>query len=152
MQDAQPSTKKISGKYQELSRPLTEEGTYEAEITAWWVNEMMFGRPKLIITCNVSIQEEVYELACFINVDLDENKRIKPPGRRSNLHKLTRELFPSDGDEHDLDDLVGIRCLAEVRTCDRDERKNLKPKRDWFSVIRTLRSTSQSGDGDAPPF
>jgi hypothetical protein len=152
MQDPQQPIKKISGKYQDLSRPIIEDGVYEAEITDWWVNEMMFGRPKLIITCNVTTLGQVYELACFINVDLDEDRRIKPPGRRSNLYKLTRELFPNDGEEHDLDYLIGIRCLAEVGTCDRDERKNIKPKRDWFSVIRTLRSTSHTTNREVLPF
>lgn len=131
------STTKISGKFSEIIRPLIPPGIYPVTIKEWKVNEIIFGRPKLIILCEVLYDGRMLELAHFCNVDLDENKNIQSPGRRSNLYKLVRALCPNTK-HHDLDNLIGINCYGVVATSTLDDRKQLKPVSEHYSKINAL--------------
>lgn len=131
------SNTKISGKFTEIIRPLIPPGIYPATIKEWKVNEILFGRPKLIILCEVPYGGRTLELAHFCNISLDENKQIQSPGRRSNLYKLVRSLCPHTKN-HDLDNLIGIMCNAVVGTSTLDDRKQPKPVEEHYSKINAL--------------
>jgi hypothetical protein len=134
----QETPSKISGKYEELIRPLIAEGEYPATVKRWQILEIMFGQPKLVINCDVFVDDEILDLAYFCNIKLTPEKTIQPPGRRSNLYKLIQKLLPPDNTSRDLDDLIGLHCTAVVETSMLDDKKELKPVSEQYSVIRKL--------------
>ena len=144
------STAKINGRFELATYPLVTPGVYIAEIRSWKVIPLMFGAPKLMIQCDVTVEDEIVGLTYFCNVKLTEENQISPPGRRSRLSKLMRALLPSDTPERNLDDLIGIRCLARVETSDKDENRQLKPKSQQFSVIQDLQPLENEDDQVVP--
>ena len=134
----QETPSKISGKFEELIRPLIAEGEYPATIKKWQILEIMFGQPKLVINCDVFVDDVIYDLAYFCNIKLTPERTIQPPGRRSNLYKLIHNLLSPESTSRDLDDLIGLHCNAVVETSMLDDKKELKPVSEQYSVIRKL--------------
>ena len=134
----QETHSKISGKFEELIRPLIAEGEYPAKVKKWQILEIMFGQPKLVINCDVFVDDVIHDLAYFCNIKLTPEKVIQPPGRRSNLYKLIQNLLPPDNTSRDLDDLIGLHCIAVIETSLLDDKKELKPVSQQYSVIRKL--------------
>lgn len=134
----------INSKFSLPENLVITPGVYSARITDWRVIPMMFGAPKLLIQCEVSIDDgEIVTLPCFLNVKLNEQNEIQPPGRRSHLYKLLVALLPSDSRERDMDNLIGLRCRARVETSVRDENHRPKPLSEQFSVVRALEPESE---------
>jgi hypothetical protein len=116
-------------------------GIYPANVVSWKVIPMMFGASKLLIQCDVTIEDEIVTLPYFCNVKLNDQNEMLPPGRRSHLYKLLVALLPSESRERDLDELLGLRCNVKVETSVRDEHRRPKPSSEQFSVIRELQCT-----------
>lgn len=127
---------KIDGKFVEIPRPLITDGEYPSTIKEWKVIPNIFGRPKLIILCDVPDGRSNYELAYFCNLELSKDKKIQFPGKRSNFYKLVRSLLPKSNGEYDLDDLIGITCRVIVGTSTVNDKKENKPIDERYSVIR----------------
>lgn len=134
----QETPSKISGKFEELVRPLIDEGEYPATIKKWQILEIMFGQPKLVINCDVLVDDAFCDLAYFCNIKLTPERAIQPPGRRSNIYKLIHKLLGSDSTSRDLDSLIGLHCIAVVETSILNDKKELKPVNQQYSVIRNL--------------
>jgi|GEM_PF-1789088 len=143
----QESPKKISGKFEEVARPLIKEGEYTAVIKEWKVIPVMYGRPKLVVVCNVQQDFETYELAYFCNLHLSPDNQIQFPGKRSNFYKIVRNLLPKSHAGYSLDDLIGLQCTAIVGTSDKTDRKEAKPVDEQYSVIRNLLTIGNGDDG-----
>lgn len=136
--ETQETPSKISGKFEELIRPLIAEGEYPATVKKWQILEIMFGQPKLVINCDVFVDDVIYDLAYFCNIKLTPERTIQPPGRRSNLYKLIHKLLSPESTSRDLDDLIGLHCTAVIETSMLDDKKGLKPVSEQYSVIRKL--------------
>jgi hypothetical protein len=145
------NTTPVHSKFQLTTYPLVEPGTYMAQVESWKVVPMMFGGPKLLLQCAVTVEDEAIKLALFCNIKLSADNKILPPGRRSHLHKIMTAILPSDTCDRDLDDLIGRRCLALVETSDKDENRQPKPESQIFSVIRMLKPLADD-DEETTPF
>lgn len=150
----QTSKSKISGYFEEVKRPLIPEGDYVTTIKNWEAMQM-FDRYKLIIHCEIYEGEKLHLIAYFCNLILDENKKIKLPGKRSNFHKMVKSLLKQNDNLYNLDDLIGLKCIATVGTCTTDDKKQNKPESEHYSVIRTFRLIQELPDeiqDDDMPF
>ncbi len=135
---AKDTKSKISGYFEEIKRPLITEGEYLVTIQNW-ESIQMYDRYKLVIHCEVQDGDQVHPMAYFCNLMLDTEKKIKLPGKRSNFYKMTKSLLKRNNALYNLDDLINLKCIAVVGTCTVDDRKQLKPESEHYSVIRSFR-------------
>ena len=96
----------------------------------------MFGGHKLIIDCYLSEYEINISFIC--NIQISPDGTVKNPGRRSRLFKLLKKLNGRSQGNFDLNDLIGLACMAEVVTSKKDEQKMEKPEDEQYSVISDL--------------
>ena len=110
----------------------------------------MFGGHKLIIDCYFSEYEINISFIC--NIQISPDGAVKNPGRRSRLFKLLKALSGRSQGIFNLDDLIGLECMAEVTTSRKDERKIDKPEDEQYSVISdlSLEPGNQDEDDDIP--
>jgi hypothetical protein len=124
-------------------------GTYFCKIVAWRTM-FMFGGYKLFIDCYFSEYEINISFIC--NIQISPDGTVKNPGRRSRLFKLLKALSGRSQGDFNLDDLIGLECMAEVTTSLKDERKMEKPEDEQYSVISdlSLEPANQDEDDDIP--
>jgi hypothetical protein len=110
----------------------------------------MFGGHKLFIDCYFSEYEINISFICNIQISPDDT--VKNPGRRSRLFKLLKALYGRSQGNFNLDDLIGLECMADVTTSLKDERKMKKPEDEQYSVISdlSLEPGNQDEDDDIP--
>ena len=125
----------FKGEIRVEKRRRIPEGTYFCKIVAW-KTMFMFGGHKLIIDCYFSEYEINISFIC--NIQISPDGTVKNPGRRSRLFKLLKALSGRSQGNFNLDDLIGLECMAEVTTSTKDERKMDKPEDEQYSVISEL--------------
>ena len=125
----------FNGQIRVEKRRRIPEGTYFCKIVAW-KTMFMFGGHKLIIDCYFSEYEINISFIC--NIQISPDGTVKNPGRRSRLFKLLKKLNGRSQGTFDLNDLIGLACMAEVVTSKKDEQKMEKPEDEQYSVISDL--------------
>ena len=125
----------FNGQIRVEKRRRIPEGTYFCKIVAW-KTMFMFGGHKLIIDCYLSEYEINISFIC--NIQISPDGTVKNPGRRSRLFKLLKRLNGRSQGNFDLNDLIGLACMAEVVTSKKDEQKMEKPDDEQYSVISDL--------------
>jgi hypothetical protein len=125
----------FNGQIRVEKRRRIPEGTYFCKIVAW-KTMFMFGGHKLIIDCYLSEYEINISFIC--NIQISPDGTVKNPGRRSRLFKLLKKLNGRSQGNFDLNDLIGLACMAEVVTSKKDEQKMEKPEDEQYSVISDL--------------
>ena len=125
----------FNGQIRVEKRRRIPEGTYFCKIVAW-KTMFMFGGHKLIIDCYFSEYEINISFIC--NIQISPDGTVKNPGRRSRLFKLLKKLNGRSQGNFDLNDLIGLACMAEVVTSKKDEQKMEKPEDEQYSVISDL--------------
>ena len=125
----------FNGQIRVEKRRRIPEGTYFCKIVAW-KTMFMFGGHKLIIDCYLSEYEINISFIC--NIQISPDGTVKNPGRRSRLFKLLKKLNGRSQGNFDLNDLIGLACMAEVVTSKKDEQKMEKPEDEQYSVIFDL--------------
>jgi hypothetical protein len=136
-----------SGRITVTRRPLVDEGIYPCEIVSYEIFFMM-GRHKLAVHGYLTGLGITLSLIC--NITLNEHKNIQYPGRRSKFGRLLG-LLPLAEKTIDLNQLLGMKCMATVVTSTLDERRKLKPMRDHYSIIKDF-YFDYSTDEEPVPF
>lgn len=139
----------FKGQIRVEKRRRIPERTYFCKIVAWR-SMFMFGGHKLFIDCYFSEYEINISFIC--NIQISPDGIVKNPGRRSRLFKLLKALSGRSQGYFNLDDLIGLECMAEVTTSLKDERKMNKPEDEQYSVISdlSLEPANQDEDDDIP--
>jgi len=135
----------------EERRPLIQEGFYIATITKWEV-QVIYGKPKILIQMNVSVDENHIPLTYFAPVDLDQDGVIKKPKTTKKIARTLKKVWKGKlFSDIDLDDLIDLQCRTKVKTSIVDYEKQIKPIEEQYSIIQDfdLEITEESID-DVP--